>query len=92
VFRLVRIGNAREKCHPGMWASASPAYAKNQQTWLTGGINDEHFSHKDKWSAASFALVLASALLPGSTSRATGAEAGAQEKPVRVEKLAIASS
>jgi quercetin dioxygenase-like cupin family protein len=45
---------------------------------------------KIQWSAASFALVVASALLAGSTARATGAEAGAQEKPVRVEKLANA--
>ena len=45
---------------------------------------------KIQWSAASFALVVASALLAGSTSRATGAETGAQEKPVRVEKLANA--
>jgi quercetin dioxygenase-like cupin family protein len=57
---------------------------------LTGGINDEHFIHKIQWSAAGFALVVASALLAGSTSRATGAEVGAQEKVIRVEKLANA--
>jgi quercetin dioxygenase-like cupin family protein len=42
---------------------------------------------KIQWTVAGAALLLASALLAGTTSRATGEEVGVEVKPVRVEKL-----
>ncbi|MGH8071896.1 MAG: hypothetical protein ACRERE_43015 [Candidatus Entotheonellia bacterium] len=42
---------------------------------------------KIQWTAADAALLLAGALLAGTTSRAAGEEVGVEVKPVHVEKL-----
>ena len=80
MFRLVRIGNAREKCHPGNVGFCIARLCEKSTNIVDGRDKTMNTSvTKIQWSAASFALVVASALLAGSTSRATGAEAGAQE-------------